>query len=329
MNFFLLYKIFLMLQFAVISVIIISIACGSYALVLLARLRKIYRLEFLNSFLYYEILHMVFGVYGIFGGIAIREILLKLDLKSAQVESVVIAIPFFGIPFIIASWYLLIKVASDLVSKAVSQKVTIIYFTLATLFFLIYGIILKSSPEKSSMDYETVNRYIRIAFYITEISVKLYILLLIIPSALRSGNLAKRVFLFRFSFYLIALSILGAVALHFVYLHTLVGLYFLLIFFGSDLGLIFITRVYLKHNASEFTDARDRSEDLFQKYGISKREKEIISHICLGKTNQEIADELFISLQTVKDHTYNIFRKVNVTNRVQLSKIFITPERQD
>ncbi|MEZ5000821.1 MAG: hypothetical protein R2744_09720 [Bacteroidales bacterium] len=94
-------------QFFTILVLTISIACGSYALIMVARLRKIYRVEFLSTFFYYEIFHLVFGAYGILGGAAIREILLKLELKNAQVEAVMIAIPFFGIPFLIASWYLL------------------------------------------------------------------------------------------------------------------------------------------------------------------------------------------------------------------------------
>lgn len=61
---------------------------------------------------------------------------------------------------------------------------------------------------------------------------------------------------------------------------------------------------------------------LFEKYKISKREQEIIRLICQGKSNREIEDELFISLQTVKDHVYNIFQKTGVKNRVQLSNLF-------
>lgn len=65
---------------------------------------------------------------------------------------------------------------------------------------------------------------------------------------------------------------------------------------------------------------------LFEKYGISPREQEIIRLICGGKTNREIADMLFISLQTVKDHAYRIFRKTGVKNRVQLVNLFIRPD---
>ena len=43
--------------------------------------------------------------------------------------------------------------------------------------------------------------------------------------------------------------------------------------------------------------------------------------ICSGKTNQQIADDLFISLQTVKDHIHHIYLKTGVKNRVQLTNL--------
>jgi DNA-binding CsgD family transcriptional regulator len=56
-------------------------------------------------------------------------------------------------------------------------------------------------------------------------------------------------------------------------------------------------------------------------FGISKREQEVIQLICRGLTNQEIADTLFISLKTVKDHNYRIFQKTGVRNRVELVQL--------
>ena len=53
-------------------------------------------------------------------------------------------------------------------------------------------------------------------------------------------------------------------------------------------------------------------------YKISKREEEVIQHLCAGRTNKEISKALFISLQTVKDHIYRIYQKTDVRNRVQL-----------
>ncbi len=57
---------------------------------------------------------------------------------------------------------------------------------------------------------------------------------------------------------------------------------------------------------------------LCTKYEISPREKEIMREICKGLSNQQIADTLFISLQTVKDHTSRIYYKTNCTSRAQL-----------
>ncbi|MBN2170925.1 MAG: helix-turn-helix transcriptional regulator [Candidatus Krumholzibacteriota bacterium] len=54
------------------------------------------------------------------------------------------------------------------------------------------------------------------------------------------------------------------------------------------------------------------------RHGISPREMEVVSLVCQGLTNQEIADRLFISLQTVKDHNHAVFRKAGVRNRVEL-----------
>ncbi len=58
---------------------------------------------------------------------------------------------------------------------------------------------------------------------------------------------------------------------------------------------------------------------IFAQYNISNREQEIIRLISRGRTNREIADMIYVSLQTVKQHTYNIYRKLKVKNRVQLS----------
>jgi DNA-binding CsgD family transcriptional regulator len=56
-------------------------------------------------------------------------------------------------------------------------------------------------------------------------------------------------------------------------------------------------------------------------YEISRREAEVIIEICNGKSNKAIADALFITLQTVKDHNHRIFTKTGVSSRVQLTNL--------
>mgnify|MGYP000252227414 FL=1 len=48
---------------------------------------------------------------------------------------------------------------------------------------------------------------------------------------------------------------------------------------------------------------------------ISEREFDVISLIYAGKTNQQIAQELYISLNTIKRHINNVYTRLDVTSR--------------
>jgi LuxR family transcriptional regulator, positive regulator of biofilm formation len=50
--------------------------------------------------------------------------------------------------------------------------------------------------------------------------------------------------------------------------------------------------------------------------GLSVREIEILHLLGSGAANEEIAQKLFISENTVKSHLYNIFKKINVSSRL-------------
>jgi len=100
---------------------------------------------------------------------------------------------------------------------------------------------------------------------------------------------------------------------------------FLIILF--NLGIIFWSRKYSRTFAANYEKEKLNAPNDVKKFqsefGISKRELEVVELICKGKTNKEIAEALFISIQTVKDHNYNIFRKTGVKNRTQLSHLFM------
>jgi DNA-binding CsgD family transcriptional regulator/pimeloyl-ACP methyl ester carboxylesterase len=51
--------------------------------------------------------------------------------------------------------------------------------------------------------------------------------------------------------------------------------------------------------------------------GLSQRETQVLRLVAAGKTNQEIADELVISRNTVRRHVSNVFDKTGVANRVE------------
>ena len=69
---------------------------------------------------------------------------------------------------------------------------------------------------------------------------------------------------------------------------------------------------------SEKLEHRHEVEEEFRLYEeLTSREKEVLLLIAQGKSNQEIADECFITLKTVKTHVSNILSKLQVEDRTQ------------
>ena len=66
--------------------------------------------------------------------------------------------------------------------------------------------------------------------------------------------------------------------------------------------------------------ARSASPDIANKnWRLTPREEQIVSEVVSGKTNNEIAQSLGMSAQTVKHHLTSIFDKVGVYNRLELA----------
>jgi two-component system, NarL family, response regulator LiaR len=59
------------------------------------------------------------------------------------------------------------------------------------------------------------------------------------------------------------------------------------------------------------------SEENFNRLGISKRELEVLQLMAQGLSNQQIADKLFVSLNTIKTHSSNLFVKLQASRRTQ------------
>lgn len=57
---------------------------------------------------------------------------------------------------------------------------------------------------------------------------------------------------------------------------------------------------------------------LAKRHGITRREQEVMALLVEGKSNKEIEDLLCISFSTVKNHVYNLYRKLEVNSRTQL-----------
>jgi DNA-binding CsgD family transcriptional regulator len=56
--------------------------------------------------------------------------------------------------------------------------------------------------------------------------------------------------------------------------------------------------------------------------GLTRRELEVIEHVAAGRTNREIAGELFLSVRTVDRHLSRIFEKLGVNSRAAATSVF-------
>jgi len=77
--------------------------------------------------------------------------------------------------------------------------------------------------------------------------------------------------------------------------------------------------VWIGHKLTRREPARafERNIAALKSLGISERESDVLALLAAGHSNQEIADRLFISLNTVKTHLNNLYRKLEVARRGQ------------
>lgn len=68
-----------------------------------------------------------------------------------------------------------------------------------------------------------------------------------------------------------------------------------------------------------FADSTDTAPPIQPAWPLTHREEEVLLTVASGRTNAEIADELHISLSTVKAHLSSLMTKLEVRNRVELA----------
>ncbi len=122
------------------------------------------------------------------------------------------------------------------------------------------------------------------------------------------------------SIFTLALLISGISWLNWISHQVLTAAIAFLVLFSNLIPIFYYQKFLVPHFSSNGQDISQNQISIYlcDQFNISERENDVITLICEGRTNQEIADRLFISLQTVKDHVSRIFRKVGVRNRVQL-----------
>ena len=70
-----------------------------------------------------------------------------------------------------------------------------------------------------------------------------------------------------------------------------------------------------------FIEAVEQTDE-FEKWNLSPRQKEVAILLLAGKTRRQISGELQLSESTVKLHTSELYKKLNINSRIELFRIF-------
>lgn len=87
-------------------------------------------------------------------------------------------------------------------------------------------------------------------------------------------------------------------------------------YFSGDISNVIVSN-YLQNTTT--SSKKEESTQEPDPYGLTKKEKLILLHILSGKTNSEISEILQNSKRTVETHRFNLMKKMNVKNLMELS----------
>ena len=301
------------------SLLLITLGAVSGAILIANYLRKSYPVNFIESYFYYVILMCVFGVYGIWGLIFIKIILQEVTLSENLLTTIAYAIPFLGFPFLIMAWYMYLRFCYELSGSKVGNSVSISYFFFLFFFFIVLG---WSIVQKSDAAFKIPGEGLIYVYLVLDVILTCWGLIFLLIRSIRIKTIADTP-IKKYVMLASALLLLKTISAYIYYLFPeTISIFILLYFLAIVIPLVYFYSqrdgfIQMDKNESEVSTF----DSLIARYGITQREREIIKEVCSGKSNQEIADSLFISLQTVKDHTHRIYLKMGIKRRVQLIKI--------
>lgn len=80
-------------------------------------------------------------------------------------------------------------------------------------------------------------------------------------------------------------------------------------------------RLYRDNRIQEEAQEKMTISEVTERFDLTKREHTILQELLQGKDNHTICEELSISVNTLKKHILNIYRKLGIRNRVQMFKM--------
>ncbi len=272
----------------------------------------------LLSLLYQQIFLISFFTYGIWGNIILREILSDIELNAALESKLSIFLPVLGLPFLLVSWFMLIRFMYLIRGLKLTKSFSWMFFSMFIVLTILFTVFIQKGIIRINGN---PNLFIIRVFVLTNLLVHITIFIPFLKpktsqknaTVIESGKKKCMVYFAGVLTYSVV-AFFFDVAGYFSVCLTIILLFAVSIYLPVIFRLSKTDKPVPAVNIIDF-------ESFCRFYDISKREAEIVREICSGKSNKEIAETLFISLQTVKDHTHRIYFKTEVNSRIQLANL--------
>jgi DNA-binding CsgD family transcriptional regulator len=262
-----------------------------------------------------------FGIVDIVGRFLALQLLARLGPSPAVTATVAFVLRLLAFPCLVLSWYFFIRMIFEIRGRKFSLPLQAAFFILQAgalaAYFLTADDALLRSPVKGLPLYDPImlvfNVVNRGAIFV------LFVWATFAPNG--RNDLERRRGLKAFTgIYAAACLVYGIAALFMKSRGFLCYTYPVLEFFMHVPPLLylwaFLRSYYARHPLEPVREGA--LAGFFARHQISSREQEIIRLLLEGKSGRDMAEELYVSLKTVKAHISNIYRKLGVKSRWQL-----------
>lgn len=300
-----------MTDYLIYLVFILSVALAAGGVVISSKLRNRFRHDVFSTLLYYQVFIYTFGFYGIWGQVALKAFLsgyIQADILRRMSDILLL----MGLPFLIFAWLMLIRFSLDISGRKHPGWFSGLFLLINFSLLITVGFITTEAGVERPAS--LIKYYFIILDFIYSFSASLLILFPHRRFSIVHDHDRKII-----APVLFFIMILQCILLLFYTSGFYISIVFIFSFFAGNTFL----PVYLNYGTLFSAFYGDNNKELSfgdfcKKFEISPRETDIVREICNGLSNKEISEKLFISLQTVKDHTHRIYIKTNVKSRVQL-----------
>lgn len=302
---------------AALLILISSMSMGFLCVVLGYRLQRKYPVPFLSAYSGHLVSSVVYGLLNWTGIAWIADI---LQPGSSDTLKVAIVLVTLALPFLILRVVLLIETVLRWTHIRRSPLRVAAYIVVGSAILVLYAFAaakLFSRPDTDALrTIEWLGTLAIVAQYLA------FFYALFAPDAKNDpvGRRGLRIFagtsLVWFSAYTVPAYFVGQ------HLERLFRVLLPILYFAVLIPPLLYVGRFLAKNASRLVDIREANEGLSclaEGFGLSPRERDIVRLILAGKSNKEIAAELFISPHTVKNATSRIYEKTGVQTRGQLA----------